>query len=242
MIIHGWGMNSSAWGGISKQLEESFSVTWIDLPGHGINTDVQANSIEEIAQHILPHIEQDTLLMGWSLGGLVAQEVIKQKPDLIKKLVMVASTPRFSQSDAWPHAMSVDVLAAFADNLKNDLEGTIKRFIALQFMGIKGAQAIQRALREDVLSNVPDNKALNTGLDILQNQDYRDLTINHPQLWVLGEKDRLVPVEIAADLKALHSDAVVTVLKGNGHAPFMTQPDLFASTVIDFLNEPLASA
>lgn len=236
MVIHGWGMNSSAWGSIAEQLEQYFRVTWVDLPGHGINHHVEANSIEEIVEVILPEIKQGTHLMGWSLGGLVAQQVIKQKPSLINKLVMVASTPRFSQNKDWQYAMPMDVLSAFSDNLQRDIKGTIKRFIALQFMGVKGSQAIQHELRSAILSHLPNENALKTGLKVLQEQDYRDLAMQQKQLWLLGEKDRLIPVGIEADLKALYPDATVNVMKGAGHAPFMTEPRLFANFVIDFLS------
>ena len=62
------------------------------------------------------------------------------------------------------------------------------------------------------------------------------ITIQQKQLWLLGEKDRLIPVGIEADLKALYPDAKVNVMSGAGHAPFMTEPRLFANIVIDFLS------
>jgi len=235
LIIHGWGMNSSVWKAVAKDLERHFQVTWLDLPGHGNNSDIQAENLLAIVDKILPVIKKPTHIIGWSLGGLIAQEILKQSPELIKKIVLVASTPRFSQSQDWKNAMSTEVLQAFSDNLQKDIKGTIKRFIALQFIDVKGSQTIQRELREKLLSDLPAESALMTGLDILQYQDLRHEPIKHDNLWILGERDRLVPVEVKQDLATLFSNANIKVISGAGHAPFMTHPKEFVAIVIDFL-------
>jgi pimeloyl-[acyl-carrier protein] methyl ester esterase len=200
LVLHGWGMNSSVWQTIANDFERSFQVIWLDLPGHGDNHQVQANNLDEIVALILPLLTQSTHIMGWSLGGLIAQEIVRQRPDLVKQVVMVTSTPKFSQTERWQNAMPTDVLAAFFTNLLNDIQGTIKRFIALQFMGVKGSQSIQRELRQAILANIPNENALQLGLKILQQQDFRDLKMVKQQLWILAEKDRLIPVEIKDDL------------------------------------------
>ena len=241
LVLHGWGMNSSAWQAVADRLEQHFEVTWVDLPGHGKSRQVQADSLSDIVAYILPLIHQSTHthIMGWSLGGLIAQEIIRQHPDLINKAVFVASTPCFAQQDAplhWLHAMSQEVLEAFSANLQSDVQGTIKRFIALQFMGVKHSQAIQKALREGILRDLPDTSALNLGLNILQHEDFRDLKMSHEQLWLLGEKDRLIPVEVKDELQVLHPTSIIEVLTSAGHAPFMTHPEQFADMVIRFLS------
>ena len=151
VVLHGWGMNSSVWQRVRPALEASFNVIWLDLPGHGENTLIKASSLEQIVEFILPKIPDGAHLMGWSLGGLLAQAIAQQAPFRIKTLTLVASTPRFSQAENWHHAMSQSVLNTFAKNLQNDPEATLKRFIALQFMGIKNAKKIQQKLINDVL-------------------------------------------------------------------------------------------
>jgi pimeloyl-[acyl-carrier protein] methyl ester esterase len=235
LVLHGWGMNSSVWQMIRVDLEQNFQVMWLDLPGHGANHKVDAKDLASIVAMILPLLKQCTHLMGWSLGGLVAQEIVRQRPHLIKRVVMVATTPRFSQTEAWNKAMPNALLTAFANGLTNDLQGTLKRFIALQFMGIKSSQVIQRKLRATILANQPNEIALRVGLEILQQQDFINLKMRQQQLWILGEKDRLVPVEVGRELCRLYPDAVIEVIKNAGHAPFMTHPTIFVDSVLSFL-------
>ncbi len=235
LVLHGWGMNSSVWKMIAKELEQHFYVIWVDLPGYGDNLTVKANNLAEIVTLILPLIAKSSHIMAWSLGGLIAQEIVRQQPQLIQRVVMIASTPRFSQSEQWSHAMPNKLLLAFSRGLLKDLQGTIKRFIALQFMQVKDSQHIQRALRQQILANMADKNALKVGLKILQQQDFTELKMKHPQLWLLGGKDRLIPIEIKNDLKLIYPNAMIKEIAEAGHAPFMTHPQPFLDIVIPFL-------
>ena len=235
LVLHGWGMDSLIWKGIAKEFERHFYVIWVDLPGYGDNLTVKANDLAEIIALILPLITESSHIMGWSLGGLIAQEILRQQPQLIKRVVMIASTPSFSQSKQWSHAMPNKLLLRFSKGLLKDLQGTIKRFIALQFVQVKDSRQIQRALRKQILANMADKNALKVGLNILQHQDFTGLKIDHPQLWLLGGKDRLVPIEIKNDLKLIHPNAIVEEIADAGHAPFITHSQQFLDLVIPFL-------
>jgi len=158
LVLHGWAMNSSVWDLVRADLESNYEVSWIDLPGHGKNHAIDARSLDEIIDYILPFIPQNCHLLGWSLGGLIVQALAQRVPQRIKSMTLVASTPRFSQKlseDAqhWQHALSQDVLDNFYESMKADLEGTLKRFIALQFLGIKNSKTIQLEMSEKVLNS-----------------------------------------------------------------------------------------
>lgn len=235
LVLHGWGMNSSVWQIIAENLENYFQVTWLDLPGHGDNKGVNADNLADIVALIIPLLTPSSHLMGWSLGGLIAQEIIRQRPDLVKQAIMVASTPQFSQTKRWQYAMPKEQLTAFSEGLIKDTQGTLKRFIALQFMGVKGSQPIQRALREAILVRLPNEKALRLGLDLLQQQRFLAVAMPQQTLWILGGKDRLIPIEMHGDLKRLYPTACIKVIESAGHAPFMTHPQSFIESVLHFL-------
>ncbi len=247
VALHGWGMNSSVWDRIRPALEEKFRVSWIDLPGHGENYDCKATSLDDIVEQILVLIPENSQIMGWSLGGLIAQVIAQRVPDKINSLLLINSTPRFSQTSDWLHAMPQKVLDTFAINLKQDLEGTIKRFIALQFMGVSGGEAkrIQREISNKILSSIKTFKnrgggysykeALELGLTILKETDFRKVVVNQPQYWLFAKKDRLVPAEVINDLKLIRPNAQITLLENAGHAPFMTHPTEFLDHVVPFL-------
>jgi len=159
MLLHGWGMNSQVWEPVREALESQYHLLWVDLPGYGFNRHIQAQSLEQMVTLIAEHTPENTHLMGWSLGGLVAQALVQKIPHRIKSMTLVTSTPRFSQDlskdedKIWQHAMSDEVLNRFAQNLKQDTEKTLKKFIALQFIGVKDAKQAQNNLINNILYN-----------------------------------------------------------------------------------------
>lgn len=240
VVLHGWGMNSAVWESVRPELESRYHVSWIDLPGHGKNQHIVANGMDEIVDHILPHIPNGAHLLGWSLGGLViqaiAEKLSKTAPEKVKSMTLVASTPKFSQADDWHHAMSEEVLNTFSKNLNQDIKGTLKRFVALQFMGIKDSKPIQRELintLEKWGGVLPE--ALNIGLELLKHSDFRLLNSDIPRHWILAERDKLIPKEVINDLKSLRPDDQITLLENAGHAPFMTHPKAFIESVTSFI-------
>ena len=256
-MIHGWGMNSGVWESIRPALEVRYHVTWLDLPGYGKNSHISASNMDEIIDLIIPKIPNNSHIVAWSLGGLIAQAIAEKShkigQECIKSISLVASNPRFSQADDWEHAMPYQTLDDFSKKLQEDIEGTLKRFIALQFMGIKGSKEIQTVLIKTVLldveyktakkeggvlsntTNNPQIEALNLGLSILKHADYRKTSHNTPLHWILAGRDRLIPPALINDLKLLRPDDQITLQEQTGHAPFMTHPQEFMANLIPFI-------
>lgn len=169
MLIHGWGMNSQVWEPIREALEAKYHVLWVDLPGHGFNRHIKAQSLERMVELVADITPENTNIIAWSLGGLVAQALAQEIPDKIRSLSLVTSTPRFSQdlsedkSKHWQHAMSDEVLNRFAENLMQDTEKTLKGFIALQFMGVEGAKQELNNLINHILYNSNEKKGKKVG-------------------------------------------------------------------------------
>jgi len=257
-MLHGWGMNSGVWKIVRPALESNYYLHLIDLPGYGDNSDIVAEDMESIVDLIIAKIPEGAHLMGWSLGGLITQAIAKKSDNehsqKIKTLTLVASSPKFSQSDNWQYAITHEVLDNFSQNLQKDIEGTLKRFVALQFMGVKGAKALQKSLTDEILrtenyktskkgggglesSRNPHHEALNLGLEVLKHADYRKSTHSIPQHWILAGRDRLIPPEMINDLKLLRPDDQISLLENAGHAPFMTHPKEFTASVLSFLQK-----
>ena len=235
VVLHGWGMNSKVWQPVKKALEKEFSVYWIDLPGHGFNRELPLLGIDHVSKLIAESIPNDAVLLGWSLGGLIAQNIALKFKDKVSCLIIVASSPSFVQHDDWKHAMQAEILKGFAENLQVDFNGTLKRFLALQFLGIKGIQKQVKALREELLSLPPATQALADGLEILKTANFNQLQQTVKTHWILGELDRLVPASVEAEL-GKQKNVSVDVIKKAGHAPFISHPEEFIESVLKGVN------
>ncbi len=134
VLLHGWGLNAEIWHCIREELASHFTLHLVDLPGFGRSRGYGALSLDEMAQQVLDAAPQNAVWLGWSLGGLVASQIALSQPERVKALVTVASSPCFSAQEEWP-GIKPDVLAGFQQQLSEDFQRTVERFLALQTMG-----------------------------------------------------------------------------------------------------------
>ena len=204
----------------------------VDLPGHGINRDLPLGDIEQVTEHIATVIPDDSIVLAWSLGGLIAQNIALRFPTKVNRLTLVATSLSFVQHDDWKHAMQPEILQGFVENLQEDFAGTLKRFLGLQFMGVKGVQKQIKSLRDNLLAQPPATQALIDGLGILKTADFHHQKQTVQTQWILGRLDRLVPASVEVDLARLAHNRV-DIIANAGHAPFISHPSDFIQS---FLN------
>ena len=240
VLLHGWGMNADVWEGIVPSLANDFRVTVIDLPGHGRSVDpVGEYSLVGLAAQVLDVIPHHAILVGWSLGGMVATQLALDNPGHLNQLVLVASAPQFIRDDSWPNGIEPAVLDGFAGDLRNGFQQTVKRFIAIQSLGSEHARQQQHALRERVFRHGnPQVSALEGGLRLLQDTDLRPRLneLDLPVLLLVGQYDTLFRPAAAQQTLKLIPHAHLEIIPGAGHAPFISHPDVFLEKLTTFCN------
>ena len=237
-LIHGWGMHGGVWDGVRASLARHFRLHVVDLPGYGASPAVEPYSLESLARAVAAALPEKVHVCGWSLGGQVALEMARLFPQQVERLVLTATTPRFTVAEAWPWAVEREVLLAFSAGLESDYEGTLKRFLSLQARGDGTAKAVLKRLRDSLFERGrPGPEALRAGLKILLESDLRDRIagVKAPALLLHGERDMLTPVGAARWLAGRMQAARLQVVPGAAHAPFLSHPDEFTENVTRFL-------
>ena len=239
VLVHGWGMNAAVWGTFADGLAGWFRLSLLELPGHGAHPfERAATSLEDWAEVCLDAAPASAIWLGWSLGAMVAIQAALIATQRIDRLILVGGTPRFVRGPDWSCAMAQETLGQFRDNLGGDSHATLARFLALQVRGAQGAAETLRALRRRLAAAAsPQPEALEVGLDLLQWTDLRarlgELTC--PSLWLLGERDTLVPSALAERLPEYISGGRIRSIPGAGHAPFLSHPEAVFDEIWDFL-------
>ncbi|MBY5994026.1 pimeloyl-ACP methyl ester esterase BioH [Ferrimonas balearica] len=228
LLLHGWGMNGAVWQGLAPQLADlGFRVGAVDLPGFGASPALgSGDRLEPWVDALLASCDGPVHLLGWSLGGLVAQKAALLAPQRVRSLVTLASSPCFQARDGW-RGIPPEVLSQFAEQLATDLPRTLERFFALQAMGSPSAKADVRALRQAVSGRpAPDPRALAGGLTLLAEVDLRvELAeIACPWLRLYGRLDGLVPARGVTAVDRLAPQSRSLVLTKAAHAPFISHP------------------
>lgn len=234
VLIHGWAMNPSVWDGLVDALAQSYRVTCIELPGHGVSDYALPWSLDEVLQALSEQLPARCSLIGWSLGGMLALAYTQRYPKRVDSLVLMASSAKFVQAEGWACAQQVGVLEAFMQGLSENAPVTIKRFLRLQTQ-VKG---ISRQLKE-TLSQGGNGlyEGLLSGLTILQQADLRPALadIRCPLLMILGAKDQLIPASAGEASLKINPDIQLSIIEEASHVPFLSHQTEVVESITQFI-------
>lgn len=241
VLLHGWGMNARLFDALPEAFVPGRARYPLSLPGHGGGTwDARWASLPDWADACLAQAPPRAIWLGWSLGGLVALQAARQAPQRVSALILIASTPRFSQASDWRLAVPKETLADFHQSLLADADATLQHFLTLQVRGTESAPRLLKRLRAALRTAPPTApEALRIGLELLRDADLRGPLpdIRQPSLWLFGERDTLVPAALAERIGILHPGSRQHCIPAAGHAPFLSHPLLVADAIASFLAE-----
>uniref|UniRef100_A0A450TX94 Pimeloyl-[acyl-carrier protein] methyl ester esterase n=1 Tax=Candidatus Kentrum sp. FW TaxID=2126338 RepID=A0A450TX94_9GAMM len=241
LAIHGWGFNHAVWGDIGEQLKADYAFNAIDLPGFGqCPMPAGGYTLATLAESVVDAMPSPAVLMGWSLGGLVALEVARCYPERVMALVMVASGPRFTAADDWPHGVAPEVLGTFSETVIRDHKTALTRFLILQAGTTDSGRITVKKLKPLLFRyGTPDRKALEQGLVLLRETDLRHVlgSLRCPVLFILGGRDNFLSPTVETDLRWLCPGCQVSVIAGSAHAPFISHPVAFLQVLTSFIQD-----
>ena len=238
VMIHGWGMHSGVWQALIKRLSAKYMLYLVDLPGMGNSRPVEPYHLYHLADEVAEVIPGVSDVLGWSLGGLVAQRIALNQPDRIRRLVLVSATPKFVSTPDWQAGVDPANFSAFAENVNHDYRGAILQFLTLQCMQSSDRRATIKQLRASFDTRpTPTQTTLQRALHILLESDLRAeiANIRKPTLLIHGDRDTLAPVQAAHWMMQQLPHGFLRVISGAAHAPFLSHSDQFVEALNQFL-------
>jgi pimeloyl-[acyl-carrier protein] methyl ester esterase len=210
----------------------------VDLPGHGGPASPEPYTLDALVRSVAETAPARCVVLGWSLGALVALTWAAHAAEQVERLVIIAGTPCFVRRTDWAHGVEPAVFDAFARDLRLDRDHTLRRFAALQAHGDKNSKEVTRALGAETGARVSD-EGLQDGLRILLESDVRPYlkSIAQRALLIHGMRDELVPIAAAEYLAANLRGAALELIEGAAHAPFLSAPSRVAQRIAGFLDE-----
>jgi len=228
IFVPGWGQSGKAWHHQSAYFLKDWPVQVVDLPGHGGIPNVPAERWLNELSDALPN--QPCILIGWSLGGMLAMQLTHRWPERLVGLVLVSSTPCFRVKPDWEPGCSGEQFHAFEQALEHDPDKLLGQFFTLMLHG----DALSRRRFNVIAKESVDRKhppltdALRSGLKLLDTLDLRPqlADISIPTLVVHGTHDQVVPVKAGRYLAGHIPDASLHIM-ACGHTPHLTQDKTF---------------
>jgi pimeloyl-ACP methyl ester carboxylesterase len=216
----------------------------LDNPGVGASSGAVADNVEDMARDVLRFVEQLGLreidVLGFSLGGYVAQELALVRPRLIRRLVLAGTAPRGAPKI---HRWSDDVYALAAQDVLDP-----SRFIRLFFSGseesrAKGAAFLKRISARTVDRDEPtDLSTRDAQLEAIARWGLPDpsklarlAAITVPVLVANGDNDPMMITENSYLLAHHLLNAQLRIYPDAGHGFLDQYPEQFADHVNAFL-------
>ena len=213
VLLHGWAFNSDVFQALVIKYKKDYRITVIDLPGHGRSPDLDGG-IDIWCNEIIKFIPEKSILLGWSLGGLLSIFIANKIK--LNELILVASSPCLVNNDNWNLGIKNEVFDQFVINLKTDSTRALKRFVSLQSKNKSQINELHKSIQKYPASQ----SALDNGLEIIINSDLRSQYKNilTPKKCILGAHDTLVPIKIQDWYE--DNDSKTHIIK-TGHLPFL---------------------
>lgn len=216
IFLHGWGADGSIW---QKQVQAFQNRLQVQAP------DIPVWDPAWLGAYLQKFSLPDSLLVGWSLGGMLLLEVLSRQPTTVGGLVLVGVPPVFCSRPDLPWGQPSAAVRAMRRALKSDPRKMLQDFAKSCLS--PGEESFQ----EEITPVFPGGNGANlaAGLDYLLRQDLRPLLANLPAAATIiqGEHDRIVPPEQARFLHEHLPGSSLRLLPGAGHLPFMTQAEVF---------------
>lgn len=243
VFLHGWGMNKMVWQPFIEQSSidnlPNLNIVSLDLPGFGEQQyaiQSEQYSLDSVANYVEGLLPANTVLVAWSLAGLVSQYLINRHSRKIIGQIQVCSTPKFTQEENWPGIKPM-VLTQFAEQLSKDHQALLRRFLSIQCMGLAEPKLIYKTMNNALIGHpLSHPEALASSLNILISTDLRNERSNAlPSLRVFGGLDSLVPKRVIPHLKDIFDNDQFHLIDKASHAPFISHPSEFERAIENFL-------
>jgi len=237
VLVHGYLGGSAQWAAEIEHLRGRFDVVAVDLAGYGQARHLDApTDMATHARSVLATLDGLGVgrfhLLGHSMGGMVAQEIVRLAPHRVVRLVLYGTGPLGSIPGRF------ETMARSRERLAEDgVEPTARRICATWLLAREASPAYGALAALAVQSSA---QAAEAGLWAMERWDGRAQLagVRQPTLIVWGEHDRSYGwAQIEALWRGIPG-ASLAVLPACAHALHLERPALFHTLLAEFLTAP----
>jgi 2-hydroxy-6-oxonona-2,4-dienedioate hydrolase/4,5:9,10-diseco-3-hydroxy-5,9,17-trioxoandrosta-1(10),2-diene-4-oate hydrolase len=252
VLLHGGGPGASGWSNFSRNapdFQERYRVVLPDMPGYGdseLRQDRGGAYLAEAARCIAAFIEQFGVgpvnLLGNSLGGAVSTRLAGERPDLVKRLVLMGAAGIRSQLfTPTPMEGVKQLMSYYPEPTPQKMRTLVKTFVYDDSDPVYDEIAAARYQASLEPKRAAGHRRVSGDPRFPRNTLTRDdlEKVQAPTLLIWGRDDRFVGVDDALTFLAGIRNARLLILPNCGHWVQAEHPQAFAAHLTAFLTEDL---
>jgi 3-oxoadipate enol-lactonase/4-carboxymuconolactone decarboxylase len=233
LMLHSLGTTAHVWDTQADRLSGDFHVIRPDLRGHGLTTATQGPySIAQLARDALDLLDvlgiRYAHVAGLSVGGMIAQSIAAQAPDLVLSLILCDTAMTLPPAQAWrDRATQVrsEGMASISDTV-------MARWVTPDFISSPAAMG----LRTMLLRTDPEGYAATADAIAAADLTADTSALRVPTLILVGDQDLATPVQSAETLVAAIKGASLDLISEAAHISTVEAPDAVADSIAAFLS------
>jgi pimeloyl-ACP methyl ester carboxylesterase len=229
-------MHQDVWNDFGNRFADSYKVITLDLPGFGKSSILPSPfSIEQVAEQVIKVLVEkeifNSAIIGHSLGGYVAIEMVRQRPDLFSAIVLFHST---AYADSPEKKESRTKVIEFVE--KNGALAFVSNFVNPLFAhpGHPGLEMIREIASQSSRDAVIGyTRAMRDRPD----QTKTLKSFKKPTLFLGGDRDPGIPVTAIREQATFSQRPEIHILPGVAHMGMIEKPDEVAAKIMGFLSK-----
>ena len=226
VLIHGLGSKKEAWIP-QHELANRYRLIIPDLRGHGETIMNEDFTIQNFALDIINLLEYlkipSAFICGLSLGGIVAQELYKQRPEIVRGLILSNTTSYI------PFFLANGIIHLSNQLLQTDQQKLIDQIVKTALYDSSYQKEARKAfhIRDTYIKSAKAPIGINY---------YSFLPfIKKPVLLIGSTHDKVTPSINIYLMKLFIRDARLSIFKNTGHLSNIEKKDLFNKQLHDFI-------
>ncbi|MBD2773003.1 alpha/beta fold hydrolase [Iningainema tapete] len=260
ILLHGFGASIGHWRHNLEVLSEHHTVYALDMLGFGASEKAPANYsihlwVEQVYDFWKAFIRQPVVLVGNSIGSLIALAAAAAHPEMVQGVVMMSLPDPSLELEAipgWlrPTVSTIKSIVASGIVLKTVFgvlrrPGILRRWAAIAYAN---TEAITDELVEIIAGPTQDRGSARAFTALFKATIRANFcpsvktvlpTLTIPMLLIWGQKDRFVPPALASQFAQYNENLELLNLEGVGHCPHDENPEQVNQVILDWIDRSI---
>lgn len=235
VFINSLGTDFRIWDELAEILRTEGNLLLFDKRGHGLSgLTIKSGGLESYAKDVgglMKHLSIDkAVVVGVSVGGMIAQLVAHLFPEKVEKLVLCDTRHKIGNSDIWNER----IMEVKRFGLKRISDDVMHRWFTERFWEENSSMVLGCQL-------MIERTSVQGYIQACEGLRDADLTsvakkLKLPTLCVVGSDDKSTPPKYVRDLADLVEGSKFAILPGSGHMPCMDNPVALGRLIKEFIN------
>jgi pimeloyl-ACP methyl ester carboxylesterase len=243
VLVHGFGGAASNWTAVAPALVERCRVLAPELPGHGGSSALPGpgETLDPYADRVAALLPEPAVLVGHSLGGVVALRLAARHPRLVRAIVLAGSAGIGTTTRRSRRALTLTSVVQPGKRISRFRHFVARepllRYAAFKFVSVSDPRALDPFAAEGFLAGSGLHTGIREAADALAGTDPRlDLErVRCPAMVLHGARDGQVPLRDAFEY-ARRLRAPLRTIADCGHLLIGERPDAVVDAIYDVLD------